>query len=411
MILTAVTKFGDIFNGTVARLLADLGWRPEMIGYGGIGSLERVRVIGRALMSPTPFEEKFEAWAKNTGVPTLRDLTTAAERVGTPGVDVLKEAIGEDDAEPDAPTSTTTRGERGWRQFIDAQIPFQPVLVRVGGRRKLVYADRGGYVDIVIHRHGLSPGWHIATLQALDSRALARGERRVRASRPVSVPVRIIAEAETHGVVSDVDDTVMISWLPRPVVAAKNAFFTYVSSRQAVPGMARFLNRLSVDYGIRAARGASTEHPRTATVYLSTGAWNVAPGLRRFLARGEFPTGTPLFTDWGPSQTGWFRSGPEHKRSQLRRLARELPWVEWFLVGDDGQNDPELYSEFAAEYPENVAAICIRTLTPAEQVLSHGLDITEALEQRMAAVPDSIPIIVGEDGHALTREARRAGLL
>lgn len=411
MILTAVTKFGNVFNGAVARVLADLGWRAEMIGYGGIGSLERVRVIGRALMSPTPFEEKFEAWAKQTGVPTLRDLTSAAERAGAPAVDVLKEAVGDDGATDESQTTTSARGERGWRQFVDAQIPFQPVLVSVGGQKKLVYADRGGYVDIVIHRHGLSPGWHVATLQALDTQAVARGDRRVRASRPVSAPVRIVAEAETHGIVCDVDDTVMISWLPRPVVAAKNAFFTYVSSRQEVPAMARFLTQLAGAYGIRAARGASTEHGRTATVYLSTGAWNVAPGLRHFLARGSFPTGTPLLTDWGPSQTGWFRSGPEHKRTQLRRLAREMPWVEWFLVGDDGQNDPEIYSEFAAEYPDHVAAICIRSLTPTEQVLSHGLDPTEALEKRMSAVPSSIPIIVGGDGNALVREARRTGIL
>jgi phosphatidate phosphatase APP1 len=43
--------------------------------------------------------------------------------------------------------------------------------------------------------------------------------------------------------------------------------------------------------------------------YLSTGAWNVAPAVRRFLGRHGYPQGPMLLTDWGPTNTGWFRSG------------------------------------------------------------------------------------------------------
>ena len=49
-------------------------------------------------------------------------------------------------------------------------------------------------------------------------------------------------------------------------------------------------------------------------MYLSTGAWNVVPTLRSFLERSGYPAGGFLMTDFGPPNTGWFRSGPEHKR-------------------------------------------------------------------------------------------------
>ena len=80
-------------------------------------------------------------------------------------------------------------------------------------------------------------------------------------------------------------------------------------------------------------------------------------------------------TDWGPTNTGWFRSGQEHKHAQLHRLARELPHVKWLLVGDDGQHDPKIYTEFTGRRPDRVRGIAIRELSPSEQVLSHVIPV------------------------------------
>lgn len=51
--------------------------------------------------------------------------------------------------------------------------------------------------------------------------------------------------------------------------------------------------------------------------------------------------GPLLLTDWGPTNTGWFRSGQDHKRACLDRLAKDFPKIKWLLIGDDGQHDPE----------------------------------------------------------------------
>jgi phosphatidate phosphatase APP1 len=67
------------------------------------------------------------------------------------------------------------------------------------------------------------------------------------------------------------------------------------------------------------------EHPGAPIIFVSTGAWNTAPTLTRFLKRNGFPIGPLLLTDWGPTNTGWFRSGQDHKRGVPGPTGQGLP--------------------------------------------------------------------------------------
>ena len=72
--------------------------------------------------------------------------------------------------------------------------------------------------------------------------------------------------------------------------------------------------------------------------------------------------------------------------------------MRWLLVGDDGQHDPVLYEEFALSYPEHVAGIAIRQLTPAQQLLSHGHPLQ--LDVSVGRVP-GVPWLEGPNGFVL----------
>jgi phosphatidate phosphatase APP1 len=144
-------------------------------------------------------------------------------------------------------------------------------------------------------------------------------------------------------------------------------------------------------------------------LYLSTGAWNVAPTLTRFLSRHLYPAGPLLLTDWGPTADRWFRSGRAHKRATLARLADEFPHVRWLLVGDDGQHDPEIYAEFAAAHPDNVAAVAIRRLSPTQSVLAGGLPSSSDTSE--SAGPRGKKWLSAPDGAGLWRLLREADLL
>ncbi len=331
----------DVVNRFSVRVLTRRGWVARVQvnrGYGTtveVPSVHRpgwVRVFGRVLMARP--ETPYRAWVKR----------------------------------------------RGWRSFLTAQVEYCPVVVEIAGYRYEVAADRAGLVDAVL-QIDLPAGRHPVTITP------SGGE-------PGVGEILVVGADTDAGLVSDIDDTVMVTWLPRPFIAAWNTFVRQETARAEVPGMTELY------------RSYLQANPSAFVVYLSTGAWNTAPFLRRFLRRHGFPVGPLLLTDWGPTNTGWFRSGREHKLGSLRRLRAELPHLRWLLVGDDGQHDPDIYSTIAREAPDSVRAVLLRELSPAEQVLARGLALPES---DGGAGP--VPVLHGGDGHRLAERLRAIGQL
>ena len=270
---------------------------------------------------------------------------------------------------------------RGWRSFTSIAVRDAVVTVTdsLSGATGSVRTDRGGVIDARLDID-LPRGWSVVRL-SIDGRD------------GVDFPVFVVDEAATFGVVSDVDDTVMVTALPRPFLAAWNSFVLDEHARTPVAGMAVLYERL-----VRA-------HPDAPVVYLSTGAWNVVPTLTRFLSRNLYPRGPLLLTDWGPNHDRWFRSGPEHKRTSLERLANEFPRIRWLLIGDDGQHDERIYGDFARRHPDRVRAIAIRRLTPGEAVLAGGRTPTESHGEQ------AVPWVHAPDGAGLSARLGELGLL
>ncbi len=352
-----------VFNNVEAVLRAR-GWQERLIGYTGYGNSGSVRVLGRVLLSKGSPE----------GDTDFAESCPADEPInGDPAQAQSRQEIEE-----------AQRARRGWRSFVTAPATNTAVRIEIGEASIVVRTDRSGYIDTMVPGHGLQPGWHHAVLSAINGDT-------------IEASCHIVDSAVSLGVISDIDDTVMVTFLPRPLIAAWNTFVRSEQRREEVPGMAAMY------------RSFLSEAPGTPIFYVSTGAWNTAPTLTRFLRRNNFPTGPLLLTDWGPTNTGWFRSGQLHKSSQFDRLATEFPNCRWILVGDDGQHDPALYGDFARAHPDSVEVIAIRQLTPAQQVLSHGLPIaTDELLPGRLKTP--VPMLRAAEGftlHTLVQSARQ----
>jgi phosphatidate phosphatase APP1 len=320
-----------------ARRVRARGYRPSVIGYTGYGSTSWVRLLARVLLT--------------------KDRQRSKE---------------------DEP-----KGSRGWRSFTSVPVENGLVDVRIGGHALSVEANASGIVDTVIEVD-LPPGWHQVEFSS-------------EGSVPVQTSVYVVDPQVRFGIVSDIDDTVMVTALPRPLLAAWHTFVVNEHARSTTPGMPVLYERLV------------NVHDQTPVVYLSTGAWNVAPALTRFLSRNLYPKGPLLLTDWGPTADRWFRSGRDHKRESLERLAREFPQIRWLLIGDDGQHDESIYSDFAASHPDNVAAVCIRQLTPGEAVLAGSPAVNR--EHATATAITQATWLYGNDGSELATQLAGLGLI
>jgi len=346
-LLHRAARAEDAVRGMIERRMRRRGWQATIVPYTGYGGPGWVRVMGRVLLS-RPGEGE----------------------TPPPGPE-------------GAPPANKPKSVRGWRSFATVAVNDAEVEIIAGDQRHVLRTDRGGFVDARVEVD-LPPGWQTVRIRAADA-------------EPAEAPVLIVDPSVTFGIVSDIDDTVMVTALPRPLLAAWNTFVLDEHARAAVPGMAVLYERLV------------TAHPGAPVLYLSTGAWNVAPTLTRFLSRHLYPAGPLLLTDWGPQKDRWFRSGQEHKRATLRRLAAEFPTVRWLLIGDDGQHDPEIYADFAGSHPDNVAAVAIRRLSPAQAVLAGALPIHDNSPRARDTGAQSW--LWAPDGAGLSRLMREAGLL
>lgn len=328
-------RIEEFFDRRIEGLMRSLGWREKVICYTGYGTSVQARVLGRVVLEPP--------WSRSS-------LGRATEEL---------------------------MRRRGFRNFVSVPCVRVNVEVEIEGVIHQVVSDRGGYLDHRIRNHGLEPGWRQVKVRTGESAVTV-------------ADLQIVADEVDFGIISDIDDTVITTWLPRPAIAAWNSFIRDESARQAIPGMARMYQALLAD------------HPGSPVCYVSTGAWNTHGFLSRFLKRHAYPAGPMILTDWGPTNTGWFRSGLAHKAETLLLLSRDFPNIRWLLVGDDGQHDPMLYTNFSQVAPERVRAIAIRELTPTEQVLAHGTPTV--IEEKITST--EVPYVAAPDGRGLLAALR-----
>ncbi|HEV7653452.1 MAG TPA: phosphatase domain-containing protein [Mycobacteriales bacterium] len=286
------------------------------------------------------------------------------------------------------------RGRRAWGTLRASLAPFLTIelprcVVWVGGPGGTVRGrcDRQGYLDVPVDVGGLAPGWH-----ELSVTAAWRG-----AEAAVPVPVYVVDPGSRVAVISDLDDTVIETGITRGLEMLRLTLLTSVSDRTPLTGAAELYRALT------AARGG----PARPVFYLSTSPWNLYELLTRFLVLRGFPAGPLLLTDWGPSRTNLFRLSPEqHKLTMIRALLEQHPGLGVVLIGDTGEQDPEIYATVAQESPDRVRAVYVRRT--AGMPAARAIEVS-GLIRRVAAA--GVPMLMVEDSVQIAEHAAGLGLL
>lgn len=235
------------------------------------------------------------------------------------------------------------------RRFFSSEAPHAVVRASFQGREIEATADEEGFFDVRFDVRGDLPKgfeWHPVPVRLVSP--LAPRQRGEQTKGWVLVPD---TDDAGFAVISDVDDTVVLSkaasvmkmaW----IVAIGNAY-----SRLAFPGVGAFYEALR-----RGGDGAS----RNPIFYVSSSPWNIYDFLVDFMDVHGLPPGPIFLKDWSPTVLG---KHEDHKLALMRTLLETYPDLPFVLLGDSGQEDPEIYAEAAVENPNRIKAIYIRDVT------------------------------------------------
>ncbi|MCB0382480.1 MAG: DUF2183 domain-containing protein [Psychroserpens sp.] len=157
------------------------------------------------------------------------------------------------------------------------------------------------------------------------------------------------------GVISDIDDTIIhtgvVSTLKWKVLL--NSIFKNAASRIPLEGAADFYHKLH--------RGKSGNNANPI-FYVSHSPWNLYRYLAFFLKQNTFPKGPILlrsFKDIFSKKSG----DRPRKHIEIMNIMKTYPNLKFILIGDSGEHDADIYLDVASEFPSQVAAIYLRSVT------------------------------------------------
>ena len=145
---------------------------------------------------------------------------------------------------------------------------------------------------------------------------------------------------------------VLITGATDAVSMARTVFTGNALSRLAFDG---------VDGLYRALRDGVTGEQGNPIFYVSSSPWNLYDLLDEFMALSHLPAGPILLRDWGLSSGELLPT--DHRRHKLATIGPILatyPELPFLLLGDSGQQDPEIYAQVVAEHPGRILGILIR---------------------------------------------------
>ncbi|HEY9250021.1 MAG TPA: phosphatase domain-containing protein [Rariglobus sp.] len=215
------------------------------------------------------------------------------------------------------------------------------VTWRVGAWEWNTRTDDSGYWSLATNLPlPLAPGWHEITAEP-------------RASGPAGLLV--LDPANRLGIISDIDDTIVVSGVLEKRTLLKNSLVVPPERREAVADVARLYQRLLQ---------ANPAPEASPVFYVSASPKQLTDNLRGFLRHNGFPRGVLRLKEISEDGDSFLGDQQAYKTRALETVLRACPGVRFNLFGDDGEQDPEIYDALRKKFPAQIAGVWIRRVSP-----------------------------------------------
>jgi len=202
--------------------------------------------------------------------------------------------------------------------------------------------------------------------------------------------VRAAAEAivppatARFGIISDIDDTVLWTNVTNKLNMALMLARTNAHTRKPFKGVAAFYRAL------RDGAGGSEANP---VFYVSSSPWHLFGPLVDFLRIQDIPLGPLLLREIGLRDVFKLNQHGNHKLDKIELILSFYPDMQFVLIGDSGERDPEIYAEVVRRHPKSVRMIYIRNVNPDPariDALDRLIEEVSATGTQLVLAPDSV---------------------
>ncbi|MBC7747851.1 MAG: App1 family protein [Methylotenera sp.] len=165
------------------------------------------------------------------------------------------------------------------------------------------------------------------------------------------------------GIISDIDDTFLVSHTLNPLKKLYVLLFKNVNKRKIYEDVVTHYQALST-------AGRDNKEEFNAFFYVSSSEWNLYRFITKFTEIHKLPKAVLLLKDIKTSLTDFFMTGRgnhNHKFDKIKHILEFYPNLEYVLLGDDSQHDPFLYEAICKIFPVTVKAVYIRQTGSAKK--------------------------------------------
>ncbi|WKN41149.1 App1 family protein [Tunicatimonas pelagia] len=158
------------------------------------------------------------------------------------------------------------------------------------------------------------------------------------------------------GIISDIDDTFLISYSNKVFKKLYVMLFRNVNRRKIFDDVVDHYRALS-------KAGQDSAEASNAFFYVSSSEWNLYSFITRFAEIHHLPKAVIKLKKIKTSLTDFLMTGRgnhDHKFIKIKDIITFYPHLDYVLLGDDSQHDPYLYERVSKHFPLNVRAIYIR---------------------------------------------------
>jgi phosphatidate phosphatase APP1 len=95
----------------------------------------------------------------------------------------------------------------------------------------------------------------------------------------------------------------------------------------------------------------------------------------------------------------------DHKIEAIEAILRTYPGLKFILIGDSGEQDPEIYREIVRRHPERIRVIYIRSVDPRP---SRVAAVQKLIEE---VAPTGCQLVLAPDSEFAAAHAAAEGLM